>query len=116
MPGDLIVTTSDGVEGSRVAEYLGIVRGLAVRVPEFGQGLQALGKFLGGNTQAGAEMYADVCEKSRSRAFQRMIEHGQKLGADAIIAMRFDATEVGESATEVLAYGTAVRLEFPGGG
>lgn len=113
MPIKMIVTTSNNIEKSTIVEYLGVVRGLVVRVPTIGQGFQALGKVLSGNTQAGAEMYMSVCEAAREQAYQRMVDHARELGADAIIAMRFDATEVGERATEVLAYGTAVKLSFP---
>jgi uncharacterized protein YbjQ (UPF0145 family) len=113
MATKLIVTTSDAVEGYPVAEYLGVVRGLVVRVPTISQGFQALGSALSGNFQAGAEMYAEVCETARGQAYKRMVEHARELGADAVIAMRYDATDVGESATEVLAYGTAVKLKFP---
>lgn len=113
MPIKTIVTTTDGVEGARVVEYLGIVRGLVVRVPTISQGFQALGSVLSGNSQAGAELHMNVCETARAQAHQRMIDHARELGADAIIAMRYDATGVGESATEVLAYGTAVKLSFP---
>jgi uncharacterized protein YbjQ (UPF0145 family) len=113
MAARLIVTTGNAVEGVPIVEYLGIVRGLVVRVPTPSQGFQALGKALSGNFQAGAEMYAEVCEAARAHAYQRMVEHARELGADAVIAMRYDATEVGESATEVLAYGTAVKLKFP---
>jgi uncharacterized protein YbjQ (UPF0145 family) len=113
MLSKIIVTTGNSVEGARVVEYLGVVRGLVVRVPTVRQGLQALGNALSGNLQAGAEMYAEVCEAARAQAHQRMIEHARELGADAIIAMRYDATDVGESSTEVLAYGTAVKVKYP---
>ena len=112
MQPSVIVTTGDAVDGFRVVEYLGVVRGLVVRVPTPRQGFQALGGVLSGNFQAGAEMYAEVCETARSQAYQRMVEHASELGADAVIAMRYDATEVGDSATEVLAYGTAVKLKL----
>jgi uncharacterized protein YbjQ (UPF0145 family) len=113
MPANFLVTTNGSLEGLSVREYLGVVRGIAVRVPTFRQGMQALSSALSGNLQAGAEMYAQVCEAARAEAYQRMIEHAQEMGADAVIAMRYDATDVGESATEVLAYGTAVKLKFP---
>ena len=111
MATQLIVTTGTAVEGAAIRSYLGVVRGIAVRVPTPTQGFQALGKMLSGNWQAGAEMYAEVCEAVRGKAFDRMVEHAQEMGADAVIAMRYDATHVGESATEVLAYGTAVQVE-----
>jgi uncharacterized protein YbjQ (UPF0145 family) len=113
MPARLIVTTGDTVEGLRVVEYLGVVRGLVVRVPTVRQGLQALGSALSGNLQAGAEMYEKVCEAARAEAYQRMVEHARELGADAVLAMRYDATDVGDTCTEVLAYGTAVKLQVP---
>lgn len=105
-----IVTTGDSVDGRRVVAYLGIVRGLVVRVPTLQQGFQALGSVFSGNLQAGADMYTQVCEGARAEAHRRMVEHAAQLGADAVIAMRYDATDVGESATEVLAYSTAVKL------
>jgi len=113
MATNLIVTTGDAVEGAAIQAYLGVVRGIAVRVPTPTQGFQALGKMLSGNWQAGAEMYAEVCEAVRSKAFERMVEHARELGADAVIAMRYDATGVGESTSEILAYGTAVKLRYP---
>src|SRR5579864_9148142 len=105
MSKHVIVTTGDMVDGAHVAEYLGIVRGIAVRVPTLSQGFQALGNALSGNLQAGAEMYAEVCETARAEAFKRMVAHARELEADAVIAMRYDATDVADRATEVLAYG-----------
>ena len=113
MTRKLLVTTGDAIDGAHIAEYLGVVRGIAVRVPSLSQGFQALGNVLKGNMQAGAEMYAEVSEQTRAEAFRRMTEHAKDLGADAIIAMRYDATEIGEAASEILAYGTAVKLKYP---
>ena len=106
----IIVTTTNSVEGRQITQYLGIVRGIAVRVPTIGQGFQAIGQVLSGNMQAGADMYADLCETARAHAYSRLVEHAQAMGADAVIAMRFTSTTVGESAAEILAYGTAVKL------
>ena len=106
----VIVTTTNSVEGRPIAQYLGIVRGIAVRVPTIGQGFQAIGQVLSGNMQAGADMYAELCEGARAQAYSRLVEHAQTMGADAVIAMRFTSTTVGESAAEILAYGTAVTL------
>lgn len=106
----IIVTTTNSVEGRQITQYLGIVRGIAVRVPTIGQGFQAIGQVLSGNMQAGADMYADLCENARAQAYARLVEHAQGMGADAVIAMRFTSTSVGESAAEILAYGTAVKL------
>ena len=113
MTTKLIVTTGDTVSGAEIVEYLGVVRGLVVRVPSFHQGLQALGSALSGDWQAGAKMYEEVCDDARSQAFKRMVEIAKERGADAIIAMRYTATDIKESATEVLAYGTAVKIKYP---
>ncbi len=112
MPPTLIVTTSDAVEGYPIVEYLGVVRGLVVRVPTISQGFQALGSALSGNFQA-ALRCTPRSVKPRAQAYERMVKHARELGADAVIAMDYDATDIGESATEVLAYGTAVKLKFP---
>ena len=105
---DLIVTTGNDVAGHRIAEYLGIVRGIVVRSPTIGQGFPGgLKRIVGGNIEA----YAEACEQARREAYKRMLEHARDREADAVIAMRYDATEFAEAATEVLAYGTAVRLE-----
>jgi len=106
----IIVTTTNSIEGRQISHYLGVVRGIAVRVPTIGQGFQAIGQVLSGNMQAGGDLYADLCESARAQAYARLVEHAMGMGADAIIAMRFTSTTVGESAAEILAYGTAVRL------
>jgi uncharacterized protein YbjQ (UPF0145 family) len=103
----MIITTSNEIEGFRVSEYLGIIRGIVVRSPTIGQGmLGGLQQILGGNI----ESYADVCEAAREEAYERMVQHAQERGADAVIGMRYDATEFATGVTEVLAYGTAVKL------
>ena len=68
----IIVTTTNSVEGRQVSQYLGVVRGIAVRVPTIGQGFQAIGQVLSGNMQAGADMYADLCESARAQAYARL--------------------------------------------
>jgi uncharacterized protein YbjQ (UPF0145 family) len=113
MKTKLIVTTTNSVKGYRIGEYLGVVQGIAVRVPTLSQGFQALGSALSGNLQAGAEMYAQLCETARIQAYRHMVAQAGELGADAIVGMRYDATEVRESATEIFAYGTAVKLDIP---
>jgi uncharacterized protein YbjQ (UPF0145 family) len=113
MTRNIIVTTGDAVDGYRIRAYLGIVRGIAVRAPTPGQGFKALGQVLSGNLQASWEMYEQVCEKAREDAFERMVRHAEERHADAVIAMRYDATDVAEGVTEVLAYGTAVHLQIP---
>ena len=103
----MIVTTTNDVAGRPVAAYLGVVRGIVVRSPNIGQsflgGLQTL---VGGNI----EQYVRVCEQARQDAFTLMVQHALQIGADAVIGMRYDATEFQQGVTEVLAYGTAVRL------
>jgi uncharacterized protein YbjQ (UPF0145 family) len=103
----MIVTTGNEVEGRPVEKYIGVVRGIVVRSPNIAQGiLGGLKQIVGGNI----ESYAQVCEAARDEAFQRMVRHAEERNADAIIGMRYDATEFADGVTEVLAYGTAVRL------
>ncbi len=103
----LIVTTTNDIAGAQIADYLGVVRGLVVRTPNIGASiLGGLKSIFGGNIS----QFAKVCEAARKEAFELMVQHAQELGANAIIAMRYDATEFAQGATEVLAYGTAVRL------
>ena len=106
-PRKVIVTTGNEVVGQPIATYIGIVRGIVVRTPTIGQGiLGGLKSVMGGNI----EEFADVCEKAREDAFERMENHAVEMGADAVIGMRYDATEFAHGVTEVLAYGTAVKL------
>jgi uncharacterized protein YbjQ (UPF0145 family) len=103
----MLVTTGNEVERRPIAEYIGIVRGIVVRSPGIAQGfLGGLKQIVGGNI----ESYANVCEAAREEAFERMVQHAQERGADAVIGMRYDATEFAQGVTEVLAYGTAVKL------
>jgi uncharacterized protein YbjQ (UPF0145 family) len=104
----IVVTTGNDIAGRRVSEYLGVVRGIVVRSPTIGQGLMGAFKSItGGNIKE----FADVCEAARHAAYAQMMRHAEELGAHAIIGMRYDATEFAPGVTEVLAYGTAVRLE-----
>lgn len=103
----MIVTTGNDIAGHTITEYLGIVRGIVVRSPSIAQGfLGGLKQIVGGNI----ESYAQVCEAAREDAFQRMVQHAEERGAGAVISMRYDATEFATGVTEVLAYGTAVRI------
>ena len=103
----MIVTTGNEVQSRVIKQYLGVVRGVVVRSPSIGQGFMGgLKQIVGGNI----EEFAQVCERARQDAYDRMVSHASESGADAIIAMRYDATEFSEGATEVLAYGTAVKL------
>ena len=104
----MVVTTADEVQGYRIAEYKGVVRGVVVRATGVAAGITGgLKSLLGGNISE----YEKLCEKARQEAFHRMIEHAKQYGADAVIAMRYDATEFMQGSTEVLAYGTAVKLD-----
>ena len=103
----MIVTTGNEVIGYQIGEYLGVIRGIVVRSPNIAQGIMGgLKQIIGGNISS----YAAVCESAREDAFRQMVLHASERGADAVIAMRYDATEFAQGVTEVLAYGTAVRL------
>jgi len=109
MPTTLIVTTTFSVEGREVREYKGVVRGITVRAPTIAQGiLGGLKSIIGG--QIGA--YTEMCEQARQAAYDLMVQHARQLGANAVLGVSFDASEVASraSATEVLCYGTAVVL------
>ena len=105
------VTTAMGFDGYRIVQHRGVVRGLVVGsrsvVGTFGVPIQTL---FGGNIT----LYTELCERARQDAFDLMLRHAAEVGANAVIAMRYDANEVAPSVTEVLAYGTAVVIE-PGG-
>ncbi|MGI8950590.1 MAG: YbjQ family protein [Chitinophagaceae bacterium] len=104
----MLVTTSTGLEGYKVTQHLGIVRGIIVRSRSlFGNIAGGLQTLLGGNIT----IYTDLCEKTRLDAYNLMIQHAQLTGANAIINMRYDANEIMQGVTEVLAYGTAVFVE-----
>ncbi len=104
----MIVTTANQIQGRSVRAELGIVRGLVVRTPNIFQGIFGAFRVLfGGNIAT----YEGVCEKARQHAYERMVAQARTLGADAVIAMRYDATELMSGITEILAYGTAVKLD-----
>ena len=105
---NLIVTTGNDAAGREIAEYLGVVRGIVVRATGIGRSfLGGLKAIAGGNV----ETFTHVCEQARLEASNRMVRHAQEIGADAIIAMRYDAAEFFQGTTEVLCYGTAVKLK-----
>jgi uncharacterized protein YbjQ (UPF0145 family) len=103
----IIVTTGNDVAGHDVVGYIGIVRGIVVRATSIGKGIIGGFKALGGGN---IKEFIEVCESARHDAYQHMIEHATEVGADAIIAMRYDAGEFSTGVTEVLCYGTAVKL------
>ena len=111
-PGRMVahnmVTTQFQIDGFRVLRTLGVVRGIVVRSRSIfgtiGAGLQTI---LGGNIT----LLTNLCEKTRSEAFDLMLQHAAELGGNAVVGARYDATEVMQGVTEVLAYGTAVVVE-----
>lgn len=103
-----MVTTQFELDGFRVVRNLGVVRGIVVRSRSiFGTLGASLQTIVGGNIT----LLTNLCEKTRSDAFNLMLEHAAQLGANAVVGARYDATEVMQGVTEVLAYGTAVFVE-----
>lgn len=104
----MLVTTSTHLEGYKIVEHLGVARGIIVRsrniFANIAGGLQTL---VGGNIS----IYTELCERTRQDAYNQLIENAEEKGANAIINMRYDANEIMQGVTEVLAYGTAVRVE-----
>jgi uncharacterized protein YbjQ (UPF0145 family) len=103
-----LVTTGLELNGFRIARHFGVVRGIIVRsrsiVGNIGASFQQL---VGGNIT----LYTRLCEQARNDAYELMIQHAQEVGANAIIGVRYDATEIAAGVTEVLCYGTAVLVE-----
>jgi len=106
-----LTTTAFSLDGYKVTRSLGVVRGIIVRsrsvFGNIGAGFQTL---FGGNIS----LYTSLCEQTRSDAFDLMLKHAQQQGANAVIGIRYDATEVMAGVTEVLCYGTAVIVEAVG--
>jgi len=104
----MIVTTTNDVVDHKIVKHLGIVRGITVRSRSvfgtFGAQFQAL---FGGNIS----LYTGLAERARKEAYEMMVQHAIEQGANGVIAMRYDANEIGPGITEVLAYGTAVVLD-----
>jgi uncharacterized protein YbjQ (UPF0145 family) len=103
-----LTSTTFDLPGYRVTRSLGVVRGIIVRsrsvIGDMGASIQ---KFFGGNIS----LYTSLCEQARDEAFRLMLSHAGQLGANAVIGVRYDATEIGPGMTEVLCYGTAVLVE-----
>jgi uncharacterized protein YbjQ (UPF0145 family) len=104
----ILSTTAFAFDGYRVAQHLGLVRGIVVRsrsiVGNIGAALQTL---VGGNIT----IYTDLCERARQDAYESLCQHAIALGANAVIGLRYDATEIAQGVAEVLCYGTAVVVE-----
>jgi uncharacterized protein YbjQ (UPF0145 family) len=101
----MLVATTNDLAGHKIVRNIGVVRGIVVRsrsiVGNVGASIQSL---FGGNIT----LYTSMCEQARADAYQLMVQHAQEMGANAILAMRYDANEIAAGITEVLAYGTAV--------
>ena len=105
---EILITTSTSLEGFRITKQLGLVRGITVRSRSvFGNMAGVFMTLFGGNSV----IYTELCETTREEALQLMIQNGREKGCNAIINMRYDANEVMNGLTEVLAYGTAVVVE-----
>jgi uncharacterized protein YbjQ (UPF0145 family) len=103
-----MTTTTFTIDGYRVKRSLGVVRGIIVRSRSiFGTIGGSLQTLVGGNIT----LFTELCEKTRAEAFTMMLQHAQEIGANAVIGVRYDATEVMQGVTEVLCYGTAVVVE-----
>lgn len=103
-----LTTTAFTLDGYRVTRTLGVVRGIMVRSRSiFGTIGGSLQTLVGGNIS----LFTTLCEKTRSDAFEAMVRHAEALGANAVIGIRYDGTEVMQGVTEVLCYGTAVKVE-----
>jgi uncharacterized protein YbjQ (UPF0145 family) len=104
----MLVTTTNDLAGYRIVEHLGLVRGVTVRsrsvIGNIGGAVQSI---FGGNLS----IYTKLAETARQEAYELLVAHAREVGANAIVAMRYDATEIMEGITEVLAYGAAVRVE-----
>jgi uncharacterized protein YbjQ (UPF0145 family) len=103
-----LTTTAFTLDGYRIVQTLGVVRGITVRSRNiFGTIGGSLQTLLGGNIT----LFSELCEKTRNEAFEMMVEHAEAVGANAIIGIRYDATELMQGVTEVLCYGTAVVVD-----
>lgn len=106
-----MTSTTFTIDGYRIDQNLGVVRGIVVRsrsvIGTLGASIQTL---VGGNIT----LFTELCEKTRSEAFDLMLQHAQQVGANAVVGIRYDATEVMQGVTEVLCYGTAVKVTAVG--
>ena len=103
-----MTTTAFTLDGFRIVENLGVVRGITVRSRSiFGTIGGSLQTLLGGNIT----LFSELCEKTRAEAFEMMVAHAEELGANAVVGIRYDATELMQGVSEVLCYGTAVAVQ-----
>ncbi|WP_333792887.1 YbjQ family protein [Hyphomicrobium sp.] len=104
----MLVTTTNELAGYRVVKHLGVVRGLTVRSRSIVGNVGAAIQILFGGT---ISVYTRLAEETRREAFELLIRQAEAVGANAVLAMRYDANEIASAVTEVLAYGTAVVVE-----
>ena len=103
-----MTTTTFDLPGYRIVKNMGVVRGIIVRSRSiFGQMGAGIQTMFGGNIT----LYTELCERARGDAYEMVIAHAEAMGANAVIAVRYDATEITQGVTEVLCYGTAVMVE-----
>ena len=104
----VLLTTTQNIENSSIEKNLGIVRGSSVRAKWFGKDILA-----GFRNLVGGELkeYKELLDESREKAIEEMISYSQKLGADAIVSVRFETSTISQGASEILVYGTAVKLK-----
>src|SRR5258708_633368 len=103
-----MVTTTFTLDGYRIERYLGVVRGIIVRSRSiFGTVGASLQTLVGGDIS----LFTNLCEETRAHAFQRMTQHAAQMGANAIVGVRYDATEIMQGVTKVLRYGTALTVK-----
>ena len=103
-----MTTTAFTLDGYSVVQNLGVVRGITVRSRSiFGTIGGSLQTLLGGNIT----LFTELCEKTRAEAFEMMVDHAEELGANAVVGIRYDATELMQGVSEVLCYGTAVAMQ-----
>jgi len=104
----MMLATTERIEGRQIKKTLGLVRGNTIRAKWFGKDIIAgLRQIIGGELKE----YTEMLTEAREEALQRMIKEAEKLGADAVVEMRFSASQIMENAAEILAYGTAVKLK-----
>ena len=103
-----LITTAFDIQGYRIKQNLGVVRGIVVRSRSI---IGSLGAFFQTIVGGNITLYTELCEKTRNDSFELMVKHAEEIGANGIIGIRYDANEVMSGVTEVLAYGTAVVLE-----
>ena len=104
----MLVSTTNEIVGYNILSHIGMVRGVTVRsrsvIGNFAGGIQSI---FGGNLS----VYTDLADHARQEAYDLMVQHAQRAGADAVVGMRYDANEIMDGITEVLAYGTAVKVQ-----